>query len=137
MAATGGDETAGWRDRLDRFSVWRAELSVEAALLPKTLADLRTTIQDLRKVSARLERATQGLETALKLAETSGVAPMARQLDAVANEMEAQVRVIREQVPGGDLVGKAVADLQKTFDAFTSLLPQSGPERHTPPEGSG
>ncbi|NNE95640.1 MAG: hypothetical protein HKN24_06390 [Acidimicrobiales bacterium] len=132
MAGTGGDDQAGWRDKLDRFSTWRAELSEEAVLLPQTLADLRTTIQDLRKVSARLEAATQGLETALKLAETTGIGPAARQLDAAANEMEAQMRVIREQVPGGDLVGKAVADLQKTVDAFTSLLPQPGRKPATP-----
>ena len=71
-----------------------------------------------------MEAATQGLETALKLAETTGIAPAARQLDAAANEMEAQIRVIREHVPGGEMMGKAVADLQKTFDAFSSLLPR-------------
>ena len=35
------------------------------------------------------------------------------------------MRTITENVPGGDLVGKAVSDLQKTFDTFTSLIPQS------------
>ncbi len=129
MAASGGDEPAGWRDRLDRFSTWRAELSEEAVLLPKTLAELRSTIADLRKVSTRLEAATQGLETALKLAETSGIAPVARQLDSAANEMESQMRAIREQIPAGDLMGKAVADLQKTVDAFTSLLPRPSSDR--------
>lgn len=137
MPSPSGDKTPGWRDRLDRFSTWRAELSEEAILLPQTLADLRATIQDLRKVSARLELATQGLETALKVAETSGIAPAARQLDAAVNEMEAQMRVIHEQVPGGDLVGKAVTDLQKTVDAFTSLLPRPSSEGKTRPEHSG
>lgn len=122
------DETVGWRDKIDRISVWRAELTEEAVLLPQTLADLRTTIQDLRKVSARLETATKGLEAVVKIANTSGIAPVARQLDAVATEMEAQVRTITENVPGGDLVGKAVSDLQKTFDTFTSLIPQSRDE---------
>ncbi len=129
MATTGGDEAAGWRDKVDRFSTWRAGLSEEAALLPKTLAELRSTISDLRKVSARLELATQGLETALKLAETSGIAPVARQLDSAANEMESQLRAIREQMPAGELMGKAVADLQKTVDAFTSLLPRPSSDR--------
>ncbi len=129
MAGKGDDETVGWRDKVDRFSTWRTEVSAEAAMLPQTLADLRTTIQDLRKVSARLEQATKGVETALKLAETSGIAPMARQFDAAANEMEAQLRAINEQVPSGHLMGKAVADLQKTFDAFTSLLPRPRPDR--------
>jgi prefoldin subunit 5 len=133
MAATGGDDATGWRDKLDRFSTWRTELSEEAALLPQTLAELRTTISDLRKVSARLELATQGLETALKLAETSGIAPMARQLDSTANEIEAQMRTIREQMPAGDLMGKAVSDLQKTVDAFTSLLPRSRSDRSARP----
>ena len=129
MAGKGDDETVGWRDKVDRFSTWRTELSAEAAVLPQTLADLRTTIQDLRKVSARLEQATKGVETALKLAETSGIAPMARQFDAAANEMEAQLRAINEQVPGGHVMGKAVADLQKTFEAFSSLLPRPRPDR--------
>jgi hypothetical protein len=130
MAATGGDDAVGWRNKLDRFSTWRAELSEEAVLLPQTLAELRSTISDLRKVSARLELATQGLETALKLAETSGIAPVARQLDSAANEMESQMRALRDQMPASDLMGKAVADLEKTVDAFTSLLPRPRPERH-------
>ena len=114
----------GWKDKIDRFSVWRNELTEEAAMLPQTLADLRTTIQDLRKVSARLETATKGLEAIVKVAHTTGIAPAARQLDAVASEVEAQVRTITENVPGGGLVDKAVTDLQKTLGAFTSLLPQ-------------
>lgn len=128
MADKDGDDTAGWRDRLDRFSTWRSELSDEAVLLPQTLADLRTTIKDLRKVSARLELATQGIETALKLAETSGIAPVVRQLDSAVNEIDGQLRAIQEQVPAGDLMGKAVADLKKTVDAFTSLLPKPRPD---------
>ena len=119
----------GWRDKFDRFSTWRTELSAEAALLPQTLADLRNTIQDLRKVSARLELATKGIETALKLAESSGIAPMARQLDTAADEIEGQLLAMHQQLPSDHLMGKAVADLQKTFDAFTSLLPRSSPDR--------
>jgi phage-related protein len=118
------DETAGWRDKVDRFSVWRSELTDEAAMLPQTLADLRMTIQDLRKISARLETATMGLEAVVKVAQATGIAPAARQLDAVATEMESQMRTITENVTGGDLVGKAVSDLQKTFDAFAALIPQ-------------
>jgi hypothetical protein len=118
------DDNAGWRDKIDRFSVWRNELTEEAAMLPQTLADLRTTIQDLRKVSARLETATKGLEAVVKVAHTTGIAPAARQLDAVATEMEAQVRTITENVPGGGLVDKAVSDLQKTLGVFTSMIPQ-------------
>ncbi len=129
MASAGDDETMGWRDKFDRFSTWRTELSAEAALLPQTLADLRNTIQDLRKVSARLELATKGIETALKLAESSGIAPMARQLDTAADEIEGQLRAMHQQLPSDHLMGKAVADLQKTFDAFTSLLPRSSPDR--------
>jgi hypothetical protein len=129
MASTGGDDPQGWRDKLDRFSTWRAELSEEAVLLPQTLADLRTTIQDLRKVSSRLEHATQGIETALQLAESSGIAPLARQLDTAATEMETQVRAIHDQMPGSQLMKQTVADLQKTLDTVRSLLPRPRPDR--------
>ena len=128
------NESPGWKDKIDRFSGWRNDLTEEAAMLPQTLADLRTTIQDLRKVSARLETATSGLEAIVKVAHTTGIAPAARQLDAVATEMEAQVRTITEHVPGGEIVGRAVSDLQKTLGVFTSLIPQ--PADDTKKDGS-
>lgn len=118
------DPQAGWRDKLDRFSTWRAELTEEAVMLPQTLADLRATIDDLRKVSSRLERATEGIEVLLQRAESSGVAPLARQLDAAATEMEGQMRAMRDQMPGGQIMNQAVDELQRTMDAFTSLLPK-------------
>lgn len=124
---TSEDQAPGWRDKLDKFSTWRAELTEEAVLLPQTLAELRSTIDDLRKVSSRLERATEGIEVLLDRAESSGVAPLARQLDAAATDFETQMRSMREQMPGGDLMNKAVDDLQRTFDAFTSMLPKATP----------
>lgn len=127
MTDTGVDTGTGWRGKLDRFWTWRAQLSEEAIRLPQTLAELRATIEDLRKVSARLEVATHGIETALHLAEASGIAPLARQLDAAATEMEDQVRTLHEHLPGGQLVNQAVNDLQKTVDAFRSLIPQNRP----------
>ena len=126
---TSQDPSPSWRGRLDQFSTWRAELTEEAALLPMTLADLRATIEDLRTVSSRLERATEGIEMLLDRAESSGIAPLARQLDAAATDFETQMRSVREQMPGGDLMNQAVEDLQRTFDAFTSMIPK--PPRRT------
>ncbi len=126
VAAAG---TSGWRERVDRFSTWRADLSREAALLPQTLADLRQTISDLKRVSTRLERATEGIEILLNRAESSGLAPLARQLDAAVSEMESQLRAVQSQMPGGGLVNQAMDDLAKTVEAFTSLLPKPRP-RH-------
>lgn len=116
-------EAPGWRDRYDRLQTWRAELTEEAAALPATLADLREAITDLRRIAARLEGATEGLEIVLRRAESSGIAPLARQLDAAATDVEDQLRSLREQMPGGKLVNQAVDELQRTMDAFTSLLP--------------
>jgi len=123
----------GWRDKLDRFSTWRAELTDEAILLPQTLADLRATINDLRTVSARLEGATEGIEMLLRRAESSGIAPLARQLDAAATEVETQLQSIQSQLPGGALINQAVDELHKTFEAFTSLIPKTKPKAD--PEG--
>jgi UDP-N-acetylenolpyruvoylglucosamine reductase len=121
----------GWRDKLDRFSTWRTELTAEAIVLPQTLAELRETIGDLRRVSARLEGATEGIEVLLRRAESSGLAPLARQLDAAATEVENQLQSMQSQFPGGPLVTQAVDDLHRTFEAFTSLVPKSKPK----PEG--
>lgn len=129
MATTGGDDTAGWRDKFDRFSTWRSELTEEAMMLPTTLSDMRTIIADLRKVGSRLEKATQAIETLLERAESSGIAPLARQIDAAASEMETQMRAMQEQMPGNQIVKQAVSDLQKTVEAFTSLLPKPRPDR--------
>lgn len=129
MTNAGDDDAVGWRDKLDRFSTWRAELTEEAMLLPKTLGDLRTIIQDLRKVSSRLEQATQGIETLLQRAESSGIAPLARQIDAAASEVENQMRAMQDQMPGSQLMKQAVTDLQKTVDAFTSFLPKPRTDR--------
>lgn len=118
------DETAGWREKIDRLSSWRAELTEEAIALPQTLAELRRTIEDLRRVSARLESVTKGLEAVVKVAHSTGVAPAARQLSAVTTEMEAQMRTIAENVPGGEVVSRTVSELRKTLDTFTSLIPQ-------------
>ncbi len=122
-AAAGGS----WRERVDKFSTWRTEIGREAALLPQTLADLRQTITDLKRVSARLERATEGIEVLLNRAESSGLAPLARQLDAAVTEMESQLRAVQSQLPGGDLVNQAMDDLARQLDAFTSLLPKPRP----------
>lgn len=99
-------------------------MTEEAARLPQTLAELREAIADLRKIAARLDGATEGLEMLLRRAESSGVAPLARQLDAAATEVEAQLREIREQMPGGQLVNQAVDELQRTIETFSSMLPK-------------
>lgn len=125
MVGAGG---GGVRGKLDRLLAWRAQLSEEAVRLPQTLAELRATIEDLRKVSARLEVATHGIETALRLAEASGIAPLARQLDAAASEMEIQMRTLHEHLPGGQLVNQAVSDLQNTVDGLRSIIPHSRPK---------
>ena len=118
----------GWKDKFDRFSTWRADLTEEVILLPQALAELRETIGDLRRVSSRLEGATEGIEVLLRRAESSGLAPLARQLDAAASDVESQMSEIQQQVPGGKLVGQAVDELQKTIDTFTSLIPRSKPK---------
>lgn len=124
---TSEDEGPAWRNKLDKFSTWREELLAEAAVLPQTLVDLRATIEDLRKVSSRLERATEGIEVLLDRAESSGLAPLARQLDAATTDVESQLRSVREQMPVGGLINQAVDDLQQTFEAFTSMLPKAKP----------
>lgn len=124
---TSEDQGPAWRNKLDKFSTWREELTAEAAVLPQTLADLRVTIEDLRKVSSRLERATEGIEVLLDRAESSGLAPLARQLDAATTDVESQLRSVREQMPAGGLINQAVDDLQQTFEAFTSMLPKAKP----------
>jgi hypothetical protein len=124
---TSEDQGPAWRTKLDKFSTWREELTVEAAQLPQTLAALRVTIEDLRKVSSRLERATEGIEVLLDRAESSGLAPLARQLDAATTDVESQLRSVREQMPAGGLINQAVDDLQQTFEAFTSILPKAKP----------
>lgn len=108
------------------------ELTAEAALLPKTLAEMRKAIEDLRSVSSRLERATKGIEVLLEQAERSGVAPLARQLNAAAADIDQQMREVRERLPGGQMVNQAVDDLQKSFDMFTALLPK--PKERPKPE---
>lgn len=124
-----GESGGGLRRKLDRFWAWRAQLTDEAIRLPQTLAELRATIEDLRKVSARLEVATHGIETALHVAEASGIAPLARQLDAAASEMEVQMKALHEHLPGGQLVNQAVADLQSTVDGLRALVPRTRPKR--------
>ena len=124
---TSEEHAPRWRDKLDKFSTWRAELTEEAVMLPQTLAELRSTIEDLRKVSSRLERATEGIEVLLDRAESSGVAPLARQLDAAATDLEGQMSAMREQMPGSDLMNQAVDDLKRTFDAFGSMIPKATP----------
>lgn len=119
-----GEDQTGWRARVDKWSTWRAEMTEEAARLPQTLAELREAIADLRRIAARLDGATEGLEMLLRRAESSGVAPLARQLDAAATEVEAQLREFREQMPGGQLVNQAVDELQRTIESFSSLLPR-------------
>ncbi len=119
-----------WRDKIDRLNTWRVDLTEEAMLLPKTLADLRQTITDLRQVSSRLEGVTEGIEILLRGAESTGIAPLARQLDAAATEMGSQIRDIQSQLPGGEVANKAVNELQKAFDSFTGLLPK--PKRPNP-----
>ncbi|MGI9624900.1 MAG: hypothetical protein ACR2PK_18880 [Acidimicrobiales bacterium] len=107
---------------LERMTKWTTDLTREAALLPQTLAELRETITDLRQVSARLEGATEGLEVMLNRAESTGVAPLARRLDALATDMEAQLRDLSSQAPGAGLVTQVAEDLQKTLDAFATLF---------------
>lgn len=129
MPAEEPEQSPGLRDRFDRMNQWRLDLTEEARVLPQTMADLRQVITDLKRVSERLERATQGIEMLLDRAESSGLAPMARQLNATAAEMEAQLRDLQAQVPGGNLVGQAVDELQKTFEAFTGLIPKAKPPK--------
>jgi len=119
----------GWRDKIDRLNTWRGDLTEEAMLLPKTLSDLRQTIADLRQVSARLEGVTEGIEILLRGAESSGIAPLARQLDAAATEMGSQIRDIQSQLPGGAVVNQAVDELQKAFDSFSGLIPKPKPRQ--------
>lgn len=134
MTVPGDDDTndvgpSGLRDRLDRMNQWRVDLTEEARVLPQTMADLRKVIADLKRVSERLERATEGIEMLLDRAESSGLAPMARQLNAAAGEMESQLRELRSQVPGGNLMDQAVDELQRTFEAFTGLIPKPKPPK--------
>ena len=113
---------AGWRERIDLLSNWRADLTEEALALPSTLRDLRQTITDLRQVSARLEGATKGIEALLSTAESSGLGTLARQIDVAATEVEKQVSAVQSALPGPNLV--PVEELRKTVEAFTSLLPK-------------
>jgi len=115
---------SGWRDKIDRLSTWRTELTEEAMALPQTLSDLRRTITDLRAVSKRLEKATKGIEALLAHAESSGLAPLVRQIDAAATEVEKQVSAVSEKIPGAGLIAAPIDELRKTVDAFTSLLPK-------------
>lgn len=116
-----------WRMKIDQLNTWRTELTKEAVLLPQTLAELRATIADLRQVSKRLERATEGIELLLDQAESTGVAPMARQLNAAATEMQQQLRDLQSQVPGSEIVGQAVDEVQRTLTALTGLIPKPKP----------
>lgn len=119
---------AGWREKIDRVSTWRSELTEEALALPSTLRDLRQTISDLRQVSARLESVTKGIEALLSTAESSGLGTLARQIDVAATEVEKQVSAIQSALPGPNPV--PVEELRKTVEAFTSLLPK-------PPKSDG
>jgi len=127
--AEGEDQQPGptWREKFEQLNAWRTDLTKEAAVLPQTLAELRESIADLRQVSRRLERATEGFELLLNQAESSGIAPLARQLDAAATEMQQQLRELQAQLPGGDVVGQAMDDLQRTFSTFTGLIPRTKP----------
>jgi hypothetical protein len=113
---------AGWREKIDRVSTWRAELTEEAIALPSTLRDLRQTISDLRQVSARLEGVTKGMEVLLSTAESSGLGALARHIDVAASEVEKQVSAVQSVLPGPNLV--PVEELRKTVEAFTSLIPK-------------
>lgn len=119
---------AGWRAKIEQLSAWRSNLTEEAMKLPQTLADLRETITDLRTVSARLEGVTEGLEMMLRRAESSGLAPMARKLDAAATEVESHLREIQSQLPGGEIVTRALDELESAFRTFTSLWPEPKPK---------
>ena len=121
MADDTSSNSPAWRQSFDRFNTWRTELTEEAMALPQTMADLRLIIQDLRQVSNRLEKATEGLEMLLRRAESSGIAPMARQLDAAASEIEQQLRNLG--APGADqVVGRAVEDIQSAVKAFSPIF---------------
>jgi len=60
-------------------------------------------------------------------AEASGVAPLVRQLDGTARELESQFRDNTGKVLSGNITSiEPVKELRRTVDALTSLLP-SGP----------
>ena len=117
------NEVPGWRDRVDRLSDWRRDLTAEVAELPSTIADLRQTISDLRKISERLEQATEGIEILLRHAEQSGLTDAARRLDEAATMVQSQVAAVRDQTPGTELFEATVSEIQKTISSMTDLFP--------------
>ncbi|MFV2039159.1 MAG: hypothetical protein ACC660_02845 [Acidimicrobiales bacterium] len=125
----------GWRNKVDQLWAWRADMTEEVARLPQTLAHLRATTSDLRRVSSRLEGSTEGLEVLLRRAESSGIAPMARRLDAAATEVESQLREIQAQLPGGATVNRAIDELENAFRAFAALLPTPKPKPEAESDG--
>lgn len=118
-----------WKEKFEALNTWRNDLTKEALMLPQTLSDMREIINDLRRVSKRLEQATAGIEFVLKQAENMGISPMARQIEATANDLQTQIRDLQKQVPGGEMMGQAMDDLQRTFTAFTNMLPLPKPPR--------
>ena len=113
---------SGWRDRFQRVSAWPGELTEEALALPATLKSLRQTITDLQQVAARLDAVTGAMEALLETAEASGLGPLARRIEAAAQEVERQVDAVQTQLPGPNLL--PVHELRKTVEAFTSLIPK-------------
>jgi prefoldin subunit 5 len=117
----------GWRDRVDRLTDWRRDLTAEVIELPATIADLRRTISDLRKVSERLEKATAGLEILLRHAEQSGLTDAARRLDEAATLVQSQVAAVRDQTPGSELFEATVSEIQKSVASMADLFPGMKP----------